>query len=585
MLPGLRLFVTFWIYSVLCSPIDCLSEKYEGCGLDCLQASVLLSSSKIEEVFGRYLEDLTILSKAVVSMDLRGNLQGRSNFDFSKMVTDGTGLEYWGDVSPDREVEFFVPGWAEDKVFDYRRMDTVPLIMDLDLTLRNSSRNLTEFCRMFFTNSTYLPYFCRNISHFDNDSLRIPEKYFYSIVDSLIANRQIRNETVAYYLSDIFGVIAYYPKLDPDMGALLGGQFVWPSFLYVAPKFNPTRKAIYSNPYSDQAGQGYIITAMAPIYLGDFFYGATCIDLNMLVNIRLIEEKPTANTLTVLTSDTGLVILATELAFNRLFGLSPSKNVADQSVISYIQHSNILNFSYIFNLTARAKSGSYNVTISYQNKTEKFVLQYSLLDSLTNWRLLVFAPHQEVFPEKSIITQSKDVGTAIVAVSTISMICPIMFFVTIILRWDFPSISSISPPFTLISVFGSILLNMSPLFLASGINSCITWLWCLAIGFVMFFGGFLIKTYRIERIFTLGAKKFKKARGLKNHHLLPGLIILIGMELVLLIVWTVVSPISSITFADPTRPNTLVTNCGATNEKTFWGFFGAQIIFFVCFFC
>eukprot|EP01125_Pyxidicula_operculata_P007772 TRINITY_DN2637_c0_g1_i2.p1 TRINITY_DN2637_c0_g1~~TRINITY_DN2637_c0_g1_i2.p1 ORF type:complete len:697 (+),score=55.97 TRINITY_DN2637_c0_g1_i2:255-2345(+) len=527
-------------------------------------------------------------------MDAHSQVNGEPRFDFtntSTMLQDSNGVPYWGDRNPNRYSDLYIPAYADHKILDYSRITDISYYIEPSIGLKDSARNLTQFCDLFHPIGTYQPYYCRNPSQFGYDALRVSSQYYTSIEASIISFWDHHNESVAYYISDVFGNLGYYPPLNPDIGYAVGGEFIFPSLYYSAPKLNPTHKPLYSPPYLDLAGQGFIITAFAPIFLGpndDWWFGSACVDLYMSVNIKLIEQlKPTAGTLSVLTDDTGIVILATEASYNLLFNLTPATNISDQKVISNIKESNIFNFSRFFDMTGNSSFPAYgetNVTLvhTWNFTSGKYVLAYSRLTALKNWRLLVFAPHEEVFPEIVHISLSSEVSLAILIMSFVCLSVPFFFALVILFKWNSSPISSISPPFTLVSVSGAIMLNLSPAFLTLQMSDCQAWSWLLLLGFVMFFGGFLVKTYRIERIFTLGSKKFKKAKRLRNRHLFPGLLALILVEVVILIVWSTISPLSSVEVVDDTRTNTVINMCGSGGSTaSFWGIFGAQAIYVI----
>eukprot|EP01125_Pyxidicula_operculata_P010133 TRINITY_DN3339_c0_g1_i2.p2 TRINITY_DN3339_c0_g1~~TRINITY_DN3339_c0_g1_i2.p2 ORF type:complete len:258 (-),score=34.33 TRINITY_DN3339_c0_g1_i2:131-904(-) len=132
--------------------------------------------------------------------------------------------------------------------------------------------------------------------------------------------------------------------------------------------------------------------------------------------------------------------------------------------------------------------------------------------------------------------------------------------------------------FSLFSILGSAVLTFSPIFLSVQIGSCIAWVWTSTIGFILYFGGFLIKTYRIERIFVLGERKFKKAKNMKNQHLFPGLGILVLIQIVLCILWTVLTDVQ---YRDVREGNQIVRSCTAVDASYFWGLAGAQLVYVI----
>lgn len=64
------------------------------------------------------------------------------------------------------------------------------------------------------------------------------------------------------------------------------------------------------------------------------------------------------------------------------------------------------------------------------------------------------------------------------------------------------TILSISPLFCIVTLLGSLLVNLSPIFLTPLASSCMGWLALLTMGVVLFFTPIAAKTYRLNRIFN-----------------------------------------------------------------------------------
>jgi signal transduction histidine kinase len=87
---------------------------------------------------------------------------------------------------------------------------------------------------------------------------------------------------VAAYFIGTGGEGRYYPPngvqdvVPPDFD-------LWsvPGFDAVRPDKNPERKAVWTSPYEDSAGQGLIVSAIAPVYFRDEFIGVVGIDISL----------------------------------------------------------------------------------------------------------------------------------------------------------------------------------------------------------------------------------------------------------------------------------------------------------------
>ena len=111
-----------------------------------------------------------------------------------------------------------------------------------------------------------------------------------------------RNSDIAWiYISLENGLTRLYPWFStesyPDYWDYKKREY----YITSQPKSNPTRKAIWTNPYNDAAGSGWIITCAIPIYNKNVFIGVQCIDIT--IN-RIIE-----NILSIKIGETGYAFL------------------------------------------------------------------------------------------------------------------------------------------------------------------------------------------------------------------------------------------------------------------------------------
>jgi ABC-type branched-subunit amino acid transport system substrate-binding protein len=112
-----------------------------------------------------------------------------------------------------------------------------------------------------------------------------------------------------------------------------------------------------------------------------------------------------------------------------------------------------------------------------------------------------------------------------------------------------------SPLFLATILIGSIILYASyySWLLESRIAACYVRFWLIGIGFVTMFGALFAKTWRIMRIFTTTDLRVFQ---ITNINLIAVLSLLIGIEIVLLAIWSGTSrPTSTVRIADPLRPS------------------------------
>lgn len=154
------------------------------------------------------------------------------------------------------------------------------------------------------------------------------------------------------------------------------------------------------------------------------------------------------------------------------------------------------------------------------------------------------------------------------------------------------TITSASPVFLSLVLGGALLLSISPWFVmpwgkagkffteaeaAYNSSLCMTWIWFLGLGFVLFFAPLVIKTWRVHRIFN--NRVLSRIIVIKNVDialLVGGLVVL---EIVLLIVWTAMSRQTFTKMRSPGTVDVAIYICSGTYDTIFagvqGGYFGA----------
>jgi PAS domain S-box-containing protein len=119
-----------------------------------------------------------------------------------------------------------------------------------------------------------------------------------SPIDALLPGlmESVPNAIAAYFIGADGGA-RYYPPiglqdlLTPDVN-------LWAevNFHLVLPENNPERKTVWVPPYDDLAKQGVLVSVLAPVYVGDEFYGAVGLDISLQSLVTRIDQtKPTEN--------------------------------------------------------------------------------------------------------------------------------------------------------------------------------------------------------------------------------------------------------------------------------------------------
>lgn len=190
-----------------------------------------------------------------------------------------------------------------------------------------------------------------------------------------------------------FDVIGQYPsKMDiPSY-----------NFYYEADlKHNPERKVVWTEVYVDPAGQGWMISAIAPVYSGDFLEGVVGADVTVNTIIKdVLDLKIPWNGYGLLVSRSGSII-ALPKAGEAGWGL---REVTNHQYVEAVKKE-ILKPEE-FNLFERAKdpqlskalreqaNGMMHVTLNGQYP--KHIVSWSTVPE-TGWKLLVTVPEHEVY--------------------------------------------------------------------------------------------------------------------------------------------------------------------------------------------
>jgi hypothetical protein len=90
----------------------------------------------------------------------------------------------------------------------------------------------------------------------------------------------------------------------------------------------------------------------------------------------------------------------------------------------------------------------------------------------------------------------------IFALSAFGSTVSIVAIILVVVWRNTRTIRSISPVFCLVTLVGSLLVNLSPIFLTPLASSCMGWMCLLTLGIVLFFTPIAAKTYRLSTIFN-----------------------------------------------------------------------------------
>ncbi|SDU40671.1 ATP-binding protein [Desulfobacula phenolica] len=231
----------------------------------------------------------------------------------------------------------------------------------------------------------------------------------------LVKVKENSPESVAIYMVAESSFTFYYPnfhfikKLKPAQEYELKNA-IW--YQMAKPENNPDRKTIWTQIYQDEAGQGFMTTAVTPIYSknGDFL-GVAGIDITLDTIIKEILEKNTLaqeqgkmSTMFSFIVDTQGSIVAFPTDHLELFGLSrKEKSVAYGDVLEQ----NLMNSKYDQVRAIKDLITSTNKQTSRIDLNNTPILISSQIMPSTGWHLCI------VIPESFILSSVNQTRNAI----------------------------------------------------------------------------------------------------------------------------------------------------------------------------
>ncbi len=144
-----------------------------------------------------------------------------------------------------------------------------------------------------------------------------------TILDNIfIPTYEQDKNTVAIWTANNQEITRYYPNIV--LGEIVPGDFIVTEEIFYTialPENNPDGETIWSAVYDDPAGQGLLVSAIAPIYRDDEFFGVIGIDFslnNLAINIEASELA--GDSYSFLIDESGRAIALPEQAYLDLLG-------------------------------------------------------------------------------------------------------------------------------------------------------------------------------------------------------------------------------------------------------------------------
>jgi signal transduction histidine kinase len=247
--------------------------------------------------------------------------------------------------------------------FTNAQNETLELLLK---TIEDDVNNLKDFTIRLFTNDKYINAksywnYKDHLKHLPNNQLvesssdlstlwsptwmKVDEAVYKKIEISAYLNEYFepllnRNEnTVANYFLGDEGFLRYYPKKDmlavfpPDFRTI-DGIFYKPA----APEQNPQRKLVWTPLYKDPAGLGWMISAIAPIYVENEFFGVVGTDMTLENLVKhYITQDEKSDSYSILLDKSFRPIALPPKAINDIYrkNLNADDELIEQSLLEY----------------------------------------------------------------------------------------------------------------------------------------------------------------------------------------------------------------------------------------------------------
>jgi signal transduction histidine kinase len=205
------------------------------------------------------------------------------------------------------------------------------------------------------------------------------------------------------------------PELELQNGAAAAAQSAKIEDFLVAPENNPERKTIWLPPYTDDAGQGLLISANTPIYYGDDFQGFIGIDVSLTRLIeRLSHLNPTPNSFAFLMDSAGrLIAVPTEHAAILASRALTTQEEAPNGLLGLALN----DINPQLDIVAHAARASDSGVLEVELNGEPTLITYASLPDL-GWSLSIVVPLNEVTAESQNVANSIRADNAITAQRT-----------------------------------------------------------------------------------------------------------------------------------------------------------------------
>lgn len=220
-----------------------------------------------------------------------------------------------------------------------------------------------------------------------------------SLLKSLVSQYPLISQA---YFNSWDGMVRLYPFID-DSPSVFGPDLRIQDFNFYRDadaSHNPERKPVWTGAYLDPAGQGWILSAIVPIYRGDFLEGVSGLDITLddIVADVLDMQLPWAAT-PLLVDAEGTILAISDLARQHLELARLPSPKSDAPITATIETPQAYSLLQSDNPLLRDQLGSFFrsgaaiTQIDLQGRG--YVLTQQAI-SETGWRLLTLTPEQQI---------------------------------------------------------------------------------------------------------------------------------------------------------------------------------------------
>lgn len=128
------------------------------------------------------------------------------------------------------------------------------------------------------------------------------------IMKNIVDNDELITQAYLNTFDDMNRIYPFIPDLPSQFGPTLDMDVY--NFYYLADDIhNPDRQPVWTKPYLDPAGQGWMISAIAPVYNNNFLEGVVGLDITLDVLIgHSLEDNKLNDSALLLIDDKGLIV-------------------------------------------------------------------------------------------------------------------------------------------------------------------------------------------------------------------------------------------------------------------------------------